>query len=110
MPETAFKFMYVTGTIYFAGCVGTVGLGLYWKRANTVGAYAALLFGAFMPLAFLILNLFPEWTPGPLAYFVENSNRANLVSLILAGLAMVGGSLLTQRRHPPRQLDFSGME
>ena len=29
MPETAFKFMYITGTIYFAGTVGTVILGLY---------------------------------------------------------------------------------
>lgn len=110
MPETAFKFMYVTGTIYFAGCVGTVGLGLYWKKANTVGAYLALGLGAFLPLAYVLLNLFPEYTPDFLEYFVENSNRANLASLILGGLAMVVGSLLTQKSHPPRQLDFSEME
>ncbi len=110
MPETAFKFMYVTGTIFFAGCVGTVGLGLYWRKANAVGACSALLLGAFLPLAFLILNLVPRYTPAFLRYFVENSNRANLASMLLAGLAMIVGSLLTQRTHPPRELDFSDME
>jgi Na+/proline symporter len=38
MPETAFKFMFITGTLYMAGTVGTVALGLYWKRANTPGS------------------------------------------------------------------------
>jgi len=110
MPETAFKFMYVTGTIYFAGCVGTIGLGLYWRKSNTVGAYLALSLGGFLPLAFLIMNLVPGWTPGFLEYLVENSNRANLASLIIGGLGMLIGSLLTQKSHPPRPLDFSDME
>lgn len=109
-PETSFKFMYVTGTIYFAGCVGTIGLGLYWRRANTVGAYSALVLGAIAPLAFLILAEMPEAVPQHLRFLVENSNISILSSLLLGGLGMIVGSLLTQQSHPPRPLDFSDME
>ncbi|MFH1569678.1 MAG: sodium:solute symporter family protein [Gemmatimonadota bacterium] len=109
-PETSMKYMYVTGTIYFAGCVGTIGLGLYWRRANTVGAYCALVMGAMGPIAFLILAEMPEVLPAHLRFLVENSNLSVMASLLLGGLGMVAGSLVSQRRHPPRALDFAGME
>ena len=57
LPETAFRFMYVTGSIYFSGCVGTIVLGLYWKRANTPGAYCALVFGALVPLNLSLIHI-----------------------------------------------------
>jgi SSS family solute:Na+ symporter len=110
LPETAFKFMYITGTIYFAGAVGTVALGLYWKGANSVGAYCALILGAAAPINFLVMNMFPESVPGWLEPLVENSNLSALTSLILGGLGMIVGSLLTQKSHPPRALDFSDMK
>ncbi|MEE2658752.1 MAG: sodium:solute symporter family protein [Candidatus Latescibacterota bacterium] len=109
-PETSFKFMYVTGTIYFAGCVGTIGLGLYWRKANTVGAYCALLLGALGPINFLVMAEMPETVPQSLQFLVENSNIAALCSLVLGGLGMIVGSLLTQRSHPARPLDFSDMK
>ena len=110
MPESAFKFMYITGTIYFAGAVGAVGLGLYWKKANAVGAYCALILGAICPINFLVMNMFPEHVPEVLLPLVETSNLSALLALILGGSAMIVGSLLTQKTHPPRQLDFSHME
>ncbi len=110
LPETAFKFMYITGTIYFAGAVGTVALGLYWKGANKVGAYCALILGAAAPINFLVMNIFPESVPGWLDPLVENSNLSALASLILGGLGMIVGSLLTRYSHPPRALDFSDMK
>ena len=110
MPETAFKFMYITGTIYFAGAVGTIGLGLYWQRANKVGAYCALILGASMPINFLIMSSFPEYVPQFLEPLVESSTWPGMLSLILGGGGMIIGSLLTQRSNPPRQLDFSDME
>ena len=70
LPETAMKFMYLTGTIYFAGTVGTVVLGLYWKKANRVGAYCALVLGATGPLNFLVMSFFPELVPEALRGFV----------------------------------------
>ena len=110
LPETAMKFMYLTGTIYFAGTVGTVVLGLYWKKANRVGAYCALVLGATGPLNFLIMSVFPELVPEALRGFVENSSLTNLSSLVLGGLGMIVGSLLTQKKYPPRHIDFGDME
>ena len=110
MPETAFRFMYITGTIYFAGAVGTVALGLYWKGANKVGAYCALVLGAAAPINFLVMKMFPEIVPELLVPLVESSNLPALLSLFLGGAGMIVGSLLTRKSHPPRPLDFSGMK
>jgi solute:Na+ symporter, SSS family len=109
LPETAFKWMYLTGTIYFAGTVGTVVLGLYWSKANSVGAYCALILGALGPLNFLVMSMLPDAIPASVLPFVENSNLTNLASLILGGLGMIVGSLLTQKSHPPRTVSFDGM-
>ena len=110
LPETAFRFMYVTGSIYFSGCVGTVALGLYWKKANTPGAYCALILGALVPINFLIMTENQHLVPEFLLPLVENSNLVGLTSLALGGLAMLVVASLTQRSHPPRPLDFSNME
>ena len=40
---------------------------------------------------------------------MENSNLTNLASLVLGGLGMIVGSLLTQKSHPSRPLDFRDM-
>ena len=110
LPETAFRFMYVTGTIYFAGCVGTVALGLYWKKANTPGAYCALILGALVPINFLVMTENQHLVPEFMLPLVENSNLVGITSLALGGLAMLIVASLTQRSHPPRPLDFSEME
>ncbi len=110
LPETAFKFMYITGSIYFAGAVGTVALGLYWKKANTPGAYCALVLGALAPINFLIMSQFPERVPELLLPLAESSNLPAFLSLVLGGLGMIVGSLLTQNSHPPRAIDFSDMD
>jgi SSS family solute:Na+ symporter len=110
LPETAFKWMYLTGTIYFAGTVGTVVLGLYWSKANRVGAYLALVLGASGPINFLLMSQFPELVPDFLQGLVENSNLTVMASLVLGGLGMIVGSLLTQKSNPPRPLDFEAME
>ena len=56
------------------------------------------------------MNMFPEHVPEVLMPLVETSNLSALLALILGGSAMIVGSLLTQKTHPPRQLDFSEME
>jgi len=110
LPETAFRFMYVTGSIYFSGAVGTIVLGLYWKKANTPGAYTALVLGALVPLNFLIMTENQESVPAFLLPLVENSNLVGLTSFIVGGLAMLIVASLTQRSHPPRSLDFNDMD
>lgn len=105
LPDTAFKYMYITGTIYFSGVLGAVVGGLYWKRANTVGAYCSLTLGAIAPIAFLILSLFKDRLPPSMA-FITNVNIAGSLSLVMGGLGMVIGSLLTQRICPPKPLVY----
>ena len=103
IPDTAFQYIYVTGAMYTAGALSLVAAGAYWKRANTVGAYAGLILGAAAPAGFLLLERFRDSLPGSVA-FIADVNVAGLLSFILAAGGMVFGSLLTQRSHPPRTL------
>ena len=62
---------------------------LYWPRANSTGAYAALILGAIGPLTFLVVNA-----------VVEKSHQiapeiAGASSFGLAFAGMIVGSLLT---------------
>jgi SSS family solute:Na+ symporter len=101
IPETAFQYIFITGTMYTAGALGTVTAGLYWKKANDVGAQAALILGAVTPAAFLLLEKFSASLPAWLA-FATDVNIAGFLSFILAALGMVAGSLATQKKYPAK--------
>ena len=60
MPGNAWDYLAVTGTIYVASVFTLLVAALYWPRANSVGAYAALLLGAVGPITFLIVNAVVE--------------------------------------------------
>lgn len=104
IPETAFQYIFITGTMYTAGALGTVTAGLYWKKANAVGAHSALILGAVVPASFLILEKFSEHIPGWLQ-FVTDVNVAGFLSFILAALGMIIGSLLTQKSSPAKVIN-----
>jgi SSS family solute:Na+ symporter len=57
LPGNAWDYLAVTGNIYLASVFTLLVAGLYWKRANRTGAYAALVLGAIGPLTFLVVNL-----------------------------------------------------
>jgi SSS family solute:Na+ symporter len=44
-PTSIWTYMAVTGTVYLSGAATAIVGGLYWKRASTAGAVAALLGG-----------------------------------------------------------------
>jgi SSS family solute:Na+ symporter len=73
---------------------------MYWRKANTAGAFASLIFGALTPIGFLLLeksrSVLPSWLS-----FVTDVNIAGLLSFVLAGLGIVIGSIVTQRTSPP---------
>jgi len=45
LPDSVWSYMAITGTIYLSGAVVSLIGGLYWKRASSAGALAALLGG-----------------------------------------------------------------
>lgn len=107
IPDTAFQYLFITGAMYTAGALGCVAAGLYWPRANNVGAYSALIMGAIAPASFLVLGKYPEVLPDWLG-FVTDVNISGLLSFVLAGLGMYFGSILTQKISPPRIVEAGG--
>ncbi|MHB9028761.1 MAG: sodium:solute symporter family protein [Candidatus Latescibacterota bacterium] len=103
LPDMALKYIYITGNIYTAGALSAIGFGLYWKKANNVGAYAALLTGAASPIAFLVLSGMKDRVPSWLSVFAS-SNWSGFMSFGLGALGLVVGSLLTQKISPPKDL------
>jgi SSS family solute:Na+ symporter len=103
IPDTAFQYLYITGAMYTAGALGCVAAGIYWRRANTVGAYCALIMGALAPAGFLILEKSRGSLPSWLG-FIADVNVSGVLSFVLAFAGMVIGSLLTQKSCPPVRL------
>ena len=105
IPDTAFQYLYVTGAMYTSGALGCVASGMYWRKANSVGAYASLIMGAVAPAGFLVLEKSREALPAWLS-FIADVNIAGLLSFILAALGMIVGSLASQRTSPPKVLTY----
>jgi SSS family solute:Na+ symporter len=104
IPDTAFQYLFITGAMYTAGALGCVAAGIYWRKANNIGAYCALAMGALAPAAFLILEKSRGSLPSFLS-FVTDVNVSGLLSFILAFVGMILGSVLTQKICPPVHLD-----
>jgi SSS family solute:Na+ symporter len=103
IPDTAFQYLAVTGSMYISGALACIAAGMYWRKANLVGAYAGLGLGAITPAGFLVLEKFRDALPGWLL-FITDVNVAGLLSFLLAAIGMVLGSLATQRLSPPIHL------
>ncbi|MGH9404506.1 MAG: sodium:solute symporter family protein [Terriglobia bacterium] len=79
LPGPAYFYLNITATIFLAGTLAAVVGGLFWKRANTLGGYCALIAGAAGSIGFFFFHL--------------STAYAGLGSFAIAGLAMVLGSL-----------------
>jgi len=101
-PQTIYRFMVITGTMYSASVLVTTAMGLYWRRANTVGTFASLVIAGLLPLAAVFVKdaaSLPE-----ALQWMASDKKVGLATYLLSVTAMVVGSLLTQRLCPPRQL------
>ncbi len=103
LPATVFQYTAITGAMYAAGAFGCVVAGLYWKKANLIGAYASLSLGAAAPLLFLILDQLKSVLPEGLL-FMTDVNISGFLSFVLAAAGMIVGSLITQKSYPPRMI------
>ena len=50
LPESVWTYMAITGNIYVTGATAAIIGGVYWKRASSAGALAAMLGGLFSVL------------------------------------------------------------
>jgi solute:Na+ symporter, SSS family len=91
LPGNAWDYLAVTGNIYIASVFTLLVAALYWPRATSRGAYAALIMGAIGPVSFLLLgreyNIAPE--------------VAGASAFVLAALGMIVGSLTSHPRSTP---------
>jgi len=87
LPESVWTYMAVTGTIYMSGASVVLIGGLYWSRASSAGALAALL-GGLVAVVALFRDGFARWTgidvPGEVI---------GLASYVLCAVLFVGFSL-----------------
>ncbi|MFH1568410.1 MAG: sodium:solute symporter family protein, partial [Gemmatimonadota bacterium] len=81
----------VTSTIYVSSMSVLLIACCYWKRANNWGAGAAIVLGALIPVAFLVLQKVPA--TADLANAV-GPYYSGIAAYACAGLAMIVGSLL----------------
>jgi SSS family solute:Na+ symporter len=86
-PGAVYLYLNITGTIFLAGAFVCVIGGLYWKRANTTGGYAAMLLGA---AGAIIPYFFLHWS----------ENITGFAAFGLAACGLVIGSLFGRGRIP----------
>jgi SSS family solute:Na+ symporter len=82
----------VTGTIYLSSMSVLLVACCYWKRANSWGATAAIVFGALFPASFLVLQKL-EGTRH-LANDVVGPYWSGILAYAVAALGMLVGSLV----------------
>jgi Na+/proline symporter len=85
-----FFFMNITGAIYMGGSGAVIIGGLYWNRATTAGAWAAMIVGSGLAVLGLTLPMFFKGFP-------LNGNWMMLIAMLSGTAAYVVVSLVTCR-------------
>ncbi len=89
-------YLGVTGTIYLASMSVLLVACCYWRGANATGAAAAIVTGAAIPVAYLVLEQLPA--TGAFAREAIGPYWSGLAAYAGAALAMLVGSRLGARR------------
>jgi solute:Na+ symporter, SSS family len=84
------SYLLVTGAVYLASMSTLLISACYWKPANDWGAAAAIVLGAVVPVATLILQKVGPWQE----WFVANKDSCGIAAFVACWLAMIVGSLL----------------
>ncbi len=100
-------YLGVTATIYLSSISALLIAACYWKKANNWGAAAAILFGASIPVLFLVLEQL-EATAG-LAKKI-GPYYSGIATYLLVGAAMVIGSLLKPKPRQENRPDTGGSD
>jgi SSS family solute:Na+ symporter len=84
LPGPAYFYLNITATIFLGGSFAAIVGGLYWKRANVAGGYAAMFGGAAGSVGFFFLH----W---PASY-------AGFGAFAMAFAGLFVGSLMSRNR------------
>jgi SSS family solute:Na+ symporter len=95
-------YLGITGTIYLSSMSVLLIACCYWKRANNWGAAAAILCGALVPIATLVLQKRGPWTE----WVKGNGPLCGIAAYVIVALAMMAGSLLK----PQPQMAAEGVQ
>lgn len=85
-------YLTVTANIYLSSMSVLLIACCYWKRANSWGAAGAIISGAVVPSVFLVMEQLPATQH--LAKEQIGPHISNIATYLIAGAAMVAGSLL----------------
>ncbi len=83
-------YLTVTGSIYLSSMSVLLIACCYWKRANSWGAVAAIVVGAIVPIALLVLQQTARYKP----FCDEWQYVLGSITYAAAAVAMITGSLL----------------
>jgi len=83
-------YLGITGTIYLSSMSVLLIACCYWTRANNWGAFAAIFFGATVPVSTLVLQKHGPWT----AWIKGNGPLCGIATYVIVAVAMIVGSLL----------------
>ena len=92
LQGSLWDYLRVTGNIYLSSMSVLLVACCYWKRANSWGAAGAIVCGAVIPTAFLVMEQLPSTQH--FAKVVVGPEYSNIATYIIATTAMVVGSLL----------------
>jgi len=90
-PGAVYLYLNITATIFLAGAFVSVVGGLYWKRANTLGGYLAMLLGA---TGAIVPYFFLGW----------NENITGFAAFGLSACGFLIGSLAGRPSLPPERI------
>jgi SSS family solute:Na+ symporter len=96
LPGPAYFYLNITATIFLGGAFAGIVGGLYWKRANVAGGYAAMFGGAAGALGFFFLS----W---PASYAGFGAFALSFAGLYAGSLLGRGSGARTEREAVPAE-------
>ena len=90
LSETLLTYIMLSGATYTSGAAAFLVCGLYWKRANKVGAWAGMSMGMLLPLTSMVMTGFVGVQFIPMKW-------VGILSYVLAFGGMILGSLIGER-------------
>jgi SSS family solute:Na+ symporter len=88
------SYLLLSGSVYLSSMSILLIACCYWKRANSWGAFGAILGGALVPILFLTFEKMASTASWAAAFGKDN---AGIAAFAAAAIGMIAGSLIKPR-------------